>query len=168
MLVYTLVLLFVLEACSKNHPSNQRNPIPVGISAVVNGQRTTFNRNISIDTSSISHEISITANGDSTAFKSSVLEIVVTGPGPGLIKPGIYAYYGLDRTGGLGVATTIDDSQVLFGSYNDTINVLTVTDSTISGTFKGDVEGQIRLFNDPGNPRDSVITVRDGKFNLKW
>lgn len=66
------------------------------------------------------------------------------------------------------MSATIDYSVVLFGSYNDTINVLTVTDTTISGTFKGDIGGQIRPFNNPENPRDSMITVSDGKFNLRW
>ncbi len=161
------VCLFV-TACNKNHPSNQRNPIPVGISAIVNGHKTSFNRNISIDTSSITHTISINAEGDSTAFRSTRLNIVVRGPGPGLVKPGIYTYYSYELEGSLGISTTIDYSVILFGSYNDTINVLTVTDTTISGLFKGDIEGQIRDFNDPGNPRDSVIRVTDGKFNLRW
>jgi hypothetical protein len=167
-LIGGVCFFLLVTACNKNHPSNQRNPIPVGISAIVNGHKTTFNRNISIDTSSINHTISINAEGDSTAFKSTRLNIIVRGPGPGLVKPGIYTYYSYDLEGSLGISTTIDYSVILFGSYNDTINVLTVTDTTISGLFKGDIEGQIRDFNDPGNPRDSVITVTEGKFNLRW
>jgi len=167
-LIYAFVLLVGFEACNKSNHSTPSSPAPIGISATVNGQYTTFNRNISIDTSSTANEISITASGDSTPFRSSILGIVVRGPGTGLVKPGLYTYAGYDYSGGLGIATTINYSQVLFGSYDDSITVATVTDSTVSGTFHGNIEGQIINFNDPQHPQDSVITVVNGKFNLKW
>jgi|GEM_PF-1597677 len=167
-LIYGAILLVSFEACNKSNHSTPSNPAPAGISATVNGQNTTFNTNISIDTSSIGHEISITASGDSAPFKSSILEIVVTGPGPGLPKPGLYTYTGYDYRGGLGVATTMNYSSVLFGSYDDSITVATVTNSTVSGTFHGNIYGQIINSNDPQHPHDSIITVTNGKFNVKW
>ncbi len=167
LLPYLVILIFVFAACSKSNSKTQTQTSPPGISGKINGKYTTFNGSISVDTSS--GEISITASADSTPFTSSILEIVLDATAP--FKPGLYPYsYDPNAVyeSGLGIATTINYSQVLFGSNDDSVTVTAVTDSSVAGTFHGTVNGRVLDQNSPTFYRDTTAVITEGKFNVKW
>jgi len=165
-ILYPLIAVLVLTACSKSN--SKTDPVAPGISAMLNGKYVTFNDGIYIDTSG--GEIFVTASCDSAPYRGSIIEILLAPTGK--LKPGLYPNGSLNPlapyTSELGISTTIDYSQVLFGSYNDSVIVNTATDSTVTGTFFGDDHGQVIDQNNQPPYRDSTAKFTNGKFSVKW
>ncbi len=166
-LCLALFLCFILAACSKSNSKISTTFAP-GISVTINGKKTTFNNFIYMDTTQ--GELAVNTEGDSAGFTGTGLSLIIN---PFPIKTGLYPNANMvfnsdNNSSELGANTSINGSQVLFGSYDDSVTVTAVTDSTVVGTFHGHMHGQVLDQNSQSGYRDSVITCTDGKFNIKY
>jgi hypothetical protein len=59
-----------------------------------------------------------------------------------------------------------DQNFVGFGAYPDTVTIVSITDTAVSGTFNGFAEAKYQDWVNPNIWHDSVMTVTDGKFYL--
>ena len=133
----------------------------MGISGVLNGVYTTFNTNMSLDTTDgVPSGVSVISWGDSAAFHNAQLAFGFsnnTGP----IVPASYPYD----------AATIyfwsQGSQTGFTCNIDTLTVTYVSDSTFAGTISGTWVGEIQSEFPPYN-YDSTLNFTNVKFYLKW
>jgi hypothetical protein len=135
---------------------------PMGISGVLNGVYTTFNTNMTLDTTGApASGVSIISWGDSAAYHNAQLAFGF-GSNTGPIVPALYPNN----------ATTIRfwspyNSNIAFTSFIDTITVTYVSDSTFAGTISGTFLGEIQSEFPPYN-YDSTLNFTDIKFYLKW
>jgi hypothetical protein len=164
LLLAAFALTLIFAACKK---SNSSNPAPVGISCDINGKATTFNGSISVDTTG--GTVAVIASEDST-IEFPALEFVIGPVGP--LTTGIYPAENLAPLQSYSVLSYVAPPTTQFAntdafvSADDTIDVTSVTSTTISGTFHGTALFQ---YFDPisTNTVDSTITITNGVFTIK-
>lgn len=127
------------------------------VSAVLNGTPTTFNAIITVDSISTPGTVYIVAHSDS-ANLTPLFEITLSGNRP--LKPGTYP--SVDSTGGnlglIGYTVWQGGSAIQYTLLSDTINLTTVTNAWLSGSFQGTCEYGV----------DSILSVTNGQFTVGW
>jgi hypothetical protein len=160
-LAFPLLSILLLIACHKSRPATPTPPFSV--SATINGVPSTFNAIITVDSVSTPGTVYIIAHSDS-ANLTPLFEVTLTSNTA--LKPGIYTYNQLaDSTtniqGLIGYTNWSSDTDNQYFSLSDTVTLITVNKTWLSGTFQG--------FCQSGY--DSVatyITVTNGQFTVGW
>ena len=135
---------------------------------VLNGKYLTFNTSAGLDTSD--NELSVLGWGDSAGYTNLNLALGAMKFDNKPMTVGVYPESG-DLEENESNFTIYDwgfDDQnfVGFGAYPDTVTIVSITDTTVSGTFNGFAEAKYQDWSDPNIWHDSIMTVTDGKFYL--
>jgi hypothetical protein len=154
-------------------PTNPTGPttpnIPYGVSAYVNGTYTTFNTDLSVDTSY--GTASVLGGGDSAAFSNAMIDFVFTANNTPYVK-GIYPYQTNNTPYSSGITLYFFgqyNTKWGFTSYDDTLTLTNITDTTFTGTISNTtLYGVFQNPNYPYNQYDSTMTLTNMKFYLKW
>jgi hypothetical protein len=143
---------------------------PMGISGVLNGVYTTFNRNMTLDTTGIpATGVQIYTWCDSAQFGDVQLAFGFSN-NAGSIVPALYAGQPNGSTYSSGITVNVisqSDPAYGFPSYDDSIYVTYVSDSTFAGTISGTFVGNIETPLPPYN-YDSTLSFTNIRFYLKW
>jgi hypothetical protein len=163
-LLFVALPFLVLAACKKNNSSSSTP----GISATINGKNVTFNGITRIDTSGGNLYISCTV--DSLTFGSPMITLFVQGTRP--LKTGLYPNLALvpraPFQSDMSYSTYQGYASQQYQSYDDSVSVSFVNNSSASGTFTG--TAVYTDISQPGSGRheDSTIAISNGKFYVNW
>jgi hypothetical protein len=142
--------------------------IPYGVSMVLNGKYLTFNSGASLDTSD--NQIYVSGWGDSAGYTNLNLALGAQKADNAPMNTGVYPSSG-DLEENQSNFTIYDwgfngVNFVGFGAYPDTVTIVTITDTTVTGTFQGTCEAKYQDQIDPNLWHDSIMNVANGKFYL--
>ncbi|HLZ86482.1 MAG TPA: hypothetical protein VKQ52_04565 [Puia sp.] len=162
--LFVALPFFVLAACKKNNTSSAAT----GISATINGKKVIFNGITRIDTSG--GNLYISCSVDSLTFGSPLITLFVQGTRP--LKTGLYPNLSLAPRASfqsdLSYATYQGYTSQQYQSYDDSVTVSFVNNSSASGTFSGRALYSDVDPGDAGRHEDRILTITDGKFNVRW
>lgn len=170
---FALIFTLLFASCIKAyipipHPPAPPAPTtPIGVSAVVNGTYTTFNNRLNVDTSN--GDFYVTGWGDSAGFTNAQIVFIVEAYNTPII-PGNYTYQPNGTPYSSAITIYFDGSyntQLGFTSYDDTVKLTSVTDTTFAGTIVGTLHGEITNPNYPFNRYDSVMPFTNAQFYLR-
>jgi hypothetical protein len=168
-----IVLFFVVAlfaACKKDN-GGSINSIPLGITATIDGVKTTYNRSYSGFRINDSTDIQIQATNSIYPNVGTGISLDITGPD--LTLPRVYT----DTIAAL--PTYFSDAGMIYyganyASYFDapsskgftTITVTVVSKTNIQGTFQGEVYLPVSSYGFPGDTTQAKIVITDGEFNV--
>jgi len=142
--------------------------IPYGISMVLNGKYLTFNTNASLDTSN--NEVYISGWGDFAGYTNLHLDLGAYKFDNKPVTVGVYPESGdlEENESDFTIYNWGFDQQnyVGFGAYPDTVTIVSITDTSVKGTFNGLAEAKYMDWVNPNIWHDSIMTVTNGQFFL--
>lgn len=163
-LLFVALPFLVLAACKKNNTSSS-SP---GISANINGKNVVFNGITRIDTSGGNLYISCTV--DSLTFGSPMITLFVQGSRP--LKTGLYPNLALAPRASfqsdMSYSTYQGYASQQYQSYDDSVRVSFVNNSSAMGTFSGTAVYADMDQGGTGKHQDKTITITNGRFYVRW
>jgi hypothetical protein len=139
----------------------------MGVSAIVNGKYTTFNSNLTVDTTN--GDFFIDGWGDSTGFTNAELALDFSAyNAPYVLGEYLYQPNGTPYSSGMTIYFYDNTyGKIGFTNYHDTLTLTSLTDTTFAGTNAGTLDGEIIDPNSPSHRYDSTMTLSNMKFNLR-
>ncbi|HEV3224720.1 MAG TPA: hypothetical protein VGZ90_17695 [Puia sp.] len=165
---FPLIFVILMAACKKNNNSSKS---AIGISAWANGKFLTFNTDLNAGVPGRSGIVYFSGYSDSPAVNTLISFIITSNDG--IINPGIYPSYSISQTAPhtsmLEFYSGLEYPGFISWSNDDSVTITSISsDSTLQGTFHGTVIETVISPGAPGGHRDSVVTLTNGQFNIKY